>query len=84
MLHSLKTERKFFEATWAGKKTFEIRVNDRGFKVGDDVILTEIDGEGMEETGRMIGFRIAFLTDFAQKKDYVVFSGEIQWIEDGT
>ena len=41
MEHELKTWPGFFEATLTGKKKFEVRRNDRGFKVGDTLCLRE-------------------------------------------
>lgn len=39
--HELKTETQYYQAVEAGLKTFELRVNDRDFKVGDMVTLVE-------------------------------------------
>jgi hypothetical protein len=39
--HVLKTKLEFIVATMRGEKLFEIRVNDRDFKIGDRVILKE-------------------------------------------
>jgi len=39
--HELKTWPEDFEAIWSGKKNFEVRVNDRHFKVGDGLRLRE-------------------------------------------
>ncbi len=41
MTHELKIQPKYFRAILDGKKTFEIRKNDRGYKVGDKVVLKE-------------------------------------------
>lgn len=35
MIHQLKCDSKFFEDVASGKKTFEVRKNDRDFFVGD-------------------------------------------------
>ena len=35
MIHQLKIESKYFEDIASGKKTFEVRNNDRNFIVGD-------------------------------------------------
>lgn len=41
MVHSLKILPKYFEAVTNGWKRFEIRKNDRNFKVRDTLILKE-------------------------------------------
>lgn len=41
--HDLKTWPTFFEAVWRGDKTFEVRLDDRGFQKGDTVALREWD-----------------------------------------
>lgn len=58
MIHQLKIESAFFEDVISGKKTFEIRKNDRDFMVGDFLALNELTahkcnakGEHLE-TGR--------------------------------
>lgn len=41
MIHALKTLPEYFEAVWENKKTFELRKNDRDFKVGDYLAFNE-------------------------------------------
>ena len=48
--HELKCQTKYYQLTEKGTKNFEIRKNDRNFKVGDYVKLKEVVGE--IETGR--------------------------------
>ena len=50
-IHKLKTWSEFFELVISGKKTFEIRTNDRNFKVGDRLDLMEYDHIKGEYTG---------------------------------
>lgn len=55
MIHQLKCESEFFNATIERKKEYEIRLNDRDYKVGDFLALNEIehtDAEHFEYTGR--------------------------------
>lgn len=42
-LHDLKTWPDHFQAVWDGRKRFEFRLNDRGFAVGDVLVLREYD-----------------------------------------
>lgn len=70
MLHELKTLPFFFAAVVDRKKTFEIRKNDRHFQPNDDLLLKEWDGEGY--TGRTARVKVTYLTDYQQKRGYVV------------
>lgn len=42
-LHELKTWPDPFGRLWAGQKTAEFRIDDRGFKVGHHLVLQEFD-----------------------------------------
>jgi len=53
-IHELKTWKKFFQDVVDGTKTFEVRKDDREFKVGDDLFLREFDPETLEYTGDAI------------------------------
>lgn len=50
--HELKAWPTFFEPVFAGKKNWEVRVNDRDFKSGDVLLLREWDPEAKRFTGR--------------------------------
>ena len=43
MIHELKTINPYFQKLAEGKKTFELRKNDRDYKVGDVLFLKEYD-----------------------------------------
>lgn len=66
--HELKTDPAVFQASWSGAKTFEIRFDDRMYRVGDTVILRETKASGLrmqhgaelEYTGRTITARITY------------------------
>lgn len=73
MKHILKILPCYFEAVLDGKKTFEIRENDRGYQAGDTVVLREHD-KVMLYTGRELEFKIGYVLNFAQKENWVVFS----------
>ena len=52
MKHNLKLLPEYFIAILEGRKSFEIRKDDRGFELGDILILQEFDGT--RYTGREI------------------------------
>ncbi len=53
VIHTLKTEARFFMRVWNGDKTAELRRNsDRDFQMTDELELIEIDGP--KQTGRHI------------------------------
>ncbi len=71
MIHGLKILPKYYEAVATGNKNFEVRKNDRNFKVGDYVYLKEF--ENRRYTGRG-AFRVI---------TYVLTSEEFEGIADG-
>jgi ASC-1-like (ASCH) protein len=76
--HELKMYSSYFIKVKEGLKTFEVRKNDRDFKVGDIFRLTEINEMTGLETGRYLSaFKITYiLNEFvpALREGYVVFS----------
>ena len=69
---ALQVEPKYFQAQKEGRKNFEIRKNDRDFKVGEVLILREYDSTTGEYSGRQVFCLITYITDFEQKPGYVV------------
>ena len=51
MIHELKILPIYFEEVKDGRKSFEVRKNDRNFKVGDMLALNEYDADKKEYTG---------------------------------
>lgn len=70
--HDLKTHPQFYEETISGNKPFEIRYDDRKFKVGDVLYLREWNPETEEYTGRAALRLITYITAFNQKPVWVV------------
>lgn len=70
--HKLKILPKYFQACVKGYKNFEIRKNDRDFKVGDKIELREF--EGGKFTEKVIKGQITYITDYEQQDGYVVFA----------
>lgn len=52
MMHELKCWPRYFEPVSNGSKPFEIRLNDRGYQVGDTLLLREWDPDSERYTGR--------------------------------
>lgn len=77
MVHKLKININYFKDVLIGKKTFEVRKNDRDYKVGDSIVLNEWNNEEQYFTGRKVSGKITYITDFMQLPGYVVFSFEI-------
>lgn len=69
-IHHLKILPEYFEAVVSGDKCFEIRKNDRGYKVGDILRLNEY--EDGKYTGNFHVAEITYITDYAQQDGYVV------------
>jgi hypothetical protein len=77
--HILKIHPEYFKEVKSGKKTFEVRLNDRDYKVGDLVILREfISNIGVTEkdcyTGNQLGFEIGYIYKLSGTGDVIVFS----------
>ena len=76
MLHQLKIDPGYFLDVASGRKTFEVRKNDRDFRVGDFLGLNEITktpvnrNDEHKETGRFILVEVTYvLTDTMYVKD---------------
>lgn len=67
-VHDVKLGTTFFDDVRTGRKTFELRKNDRGYKEGDTIVLHEYkDGT---TTGRTITKKIVYmLEDFTGLED---------------
>jgi hypothetical protein len=73
-IHILKCRPEFFRAVQSGEKTFEIRLNDRGYQIGDVLILSEYDPATARYSGEHVSRRVTYLTSAYQAEGYVVMS----------
>lgn len=76
MIHALKTEPVYFEASAAGIKEFEVRKNDRPYNKGDYIALNEWNGE--EYTGKCTLHKIIYILSEQRycKEGYVILGLE--------
>lgn len=78
--HEIKIEPVYFDKVLNNVKKFEIRKNDRNYKVGDIVHLKEWKyNEPTNKsvyTTRVLKKVITYITDYAQREGYVVFGIE--------
>ena len=71
-VHELKIWPQYFEAVKDGSKLFEIRKNDRDFKVGDELMLLEFRPKIGEFTGRALRRMITYIAVSSDRNDDVV------------
>jgi hypothetical protein len=57
-IHDLKTWTEFFDLVWSGRKTCEVRVDDRDYQAGDDLHLRDYDRARGRYLERSIRLRI--------------------------
>lgn len=57
--HELKVLPEYFTAVKDGRKKFELRKDDRGFEVGDLLLLREWNG--IEYSGRYVNCRVTYV-----------------------
>lgn len=77
MTHELKIAPQYYVAVLERRKTFEVRINDRNYMVGDLVELMEYD-ENACYTGRVWRGRITYILNDVRYvlPGYVIFSIE--------
>lgn len=88
MIHTVKCINPFFEDVLSGRKTFEIRRNDRDYKVGDLMILREYNLERKTYMGGRCLVEIVYIYEgskhgkFGLHKGFVILG--IRSFEDPT
>lgn len=76
-VHLLKIFPEYYDAQLLDLKNFEIRKDDRDFRVGDEIWLREFDPKTNEFTGRDLSRVITYITDYQQKPGYVVLGTKV-------
>ena len=75
--HHIKIQKEFADAVISGEKTFEIRMNDRGYQKGDLIRFQVVDGY-ISSTFHPLNekvFEITYvLSGWGLSEGYVVFS----------
>ena len=77
MVHELKILPKYFDKVLSGEKTFEIRIDDRNYTLGDTLVLNEFFEQ--RYTGKKIAVEVLYVLrheDFPEgiPEGYVVLS----------
>lgn len=74
--HHLKIERKYYKAVERGDKKFEIRRNDRNYRVGDIVYFNEVHW-GIKTGNESDWYEIKYVMrggKYGLHRDYVIFN----------
>ena len=75
-IHELKILPEYFNAVIDGRKTFEIRKNDRDFAVGDTLVLKEWNQINRMPTGREQRCEITYILEGNEEtKGYGLMKG---------
>lgn len=78
MKHELKIFPWYYYAMVTNKKKFELRENDRNYKVGDILVLREYDPQHKKHTGHYLEVEVTYILRldefFNLDNDYVVMS----------
>lgn len=76
MIHELKIDPMYFDDISNYRKNFEVRKNDRDYRVGDYLALNELDDTRTRYTGRSILAYIKYILNDEKycKAGYVILS----------
>lgn len=76
-IHEVKEHVEYFEAVKDGRKTFELRDNDRNYQEGDLVLLREFDRKEEVYTGRCMLCSIPYILGGADSMYYGLFARHV-------
>ena len=80
MIHELKTWPECFWDIVNRRKTFEVRKNDRNFRIGDRLELLEFDPETNKYTGFMAVVHVVFACALPLLDEYIGMSIEFGYV----
>jgi hypothetical protein len=80
MTHELKTDPEVFDAVADGRKTFEIRKDDRNFQVGDTLLLRRTHHTGLAMQN---GLPLIYTGETEQRKITHILRGPIYGLTAG-
>lgn len=78
--HELKVHHKFFYPLFSGNKTFEVRKNDRNYKLGDILVLRDYDNIKEKYLDGYIIARVTYILiggEYGIDVDYICMSFDI-------
>ena len=77
MVHEIKLRESFADAVICREKTFEVRLNDRGYQKGDYIVFKVVTDDGLAPVDSVLNkwfFEITYvLSGWGIKEDYCVF-----------
>ena len=62
-IHFAKCEQPYFAECWHRLKTNELRYDDRGYLVGDFLVIEEYDDECDRYSGRWLAYQMTHITN---------------------
>lgn len=62
-IHDLKCNTDLFDDIWYGRKLFELRKNDRGYSIGDTLLLNDYDPDLEEYMVRTIAAEVSYIIE---------------------
>lgn len=75
-VHELKTWPEFWQAVYRGEKTFELRKDDRAYRVGDELRLREYEPTTGAFTGnalvRYVSYIVRDVPEFGLEPGYAI------------
>lgn len=76
-LHILKIKEEYYMDLIAGEKTFELRKNDRDYKVGDLIHFVDVNGDDFgyyKDNTFKITYILKNVEEYGLDKDYCILS----------